>query len=112
MKRLRVALHFYDLDGKFELALDMYSEAIFCKVSKKQKAIYYCNRALVNLKLENNAIALFGNFYPKNLFNLFNFLFLPPSLSLNVLDAKDSIKCDETFAKAYFRRGQAYVALG
>lgn len=95
MKRLRVALHFYDLDGKFELALDMYSEAIFCKVSKKQKAIYYCNRALVNLKLENNAIALFGNFYPKN-----------------VLDAKDSIKCDETFAKAYFRRGQAYVALG
>lgn len=38
----------------------MYSEAIFCKVSKKKKAIYYCNRALVNLKLENYAIALFG----------------------------------------------------
>jgi hypothetical protein len=38
----------------------MYSEAIFCKVPKKKKAVYYCNRALVNLKLENYAIALFG----------------------------------------------------
>jgi hypothetical protein len=38
----------------------MYSEAIFCKVPKKQKAVYYCNRALVNIKLENYALALFG----------------------------------------------------
>ena len=38
----------------------MYSEAIFCKVPRKKKAIYYCNRSLVNLKLENYAIALFG----------------------------------------------------
>lgn len=63
----------------------MYSEAIFCKVSKKKKAVYYCNRALVNLKLENYAIALF--------------------------DSKDAIKCDETYVKAYYRRGTAYVAL-
>lgn len=42
--------------------MDMYSEAIFCKVPKKTKAIYYCNRALVNIKLENYAIALFGNY--------------------------------------------------
>jgi tetratricopeptide (TPR) repeat protein len=49
-----------NIDGKFEEALDMYSEAIFCKVPKKKKAIYYCNRALVNIKLENYAIALFG----------------------------------------------------
>jgi len=33
------------LDGKFEEALDMYSEAIHCKVPPKKKAIYYCNRA-------------------------------------------------------------------
>jgi hypothetical protein len=38
----------------------MYSEAIFCKVPKKQKAVYYANRAFVNIKLENYAIALFG----------------------------------------------------
>ena len=38
----------------------MYSEAIFCKVPKKNKAVYYANRAFVNIKLENYAIALFG----------------------------------------------------
>ena len=54
------------LAGNFEKALDMYSEAIFCKVAKKQKAIYYCNRALVNIKLENYAIALFGNWHRVN----------------------------------------------
>lgn len=48
------------VEGNFEKALDMYSEAIFCKVPKKQKAIYYSNRAFVNIKLENYAIALFG----------------------------------------------------
>lgn len=39
----------------------MYTEALFCKVPPKKKAIYYCNRALVNIKQENFAIALFGN---------------------------------------------------
>lgn len=47
------------LEGAFEKALDMYSEAIFCKVPKKTKAVYYSNRAFVNIKLENYAIALF-----------------------------------------------------
>jgi len=64
----------------------MYSEAIYCTVPPKKKAIYYCNRALVNIKLENYAIALF--------------------------DSKDSIKYDPTYVKAYYRRGSAYVALG
>ena len=48
------------LEGSFDKALDMYSEAIFCKVPKKQKAVYYSNRAFTNIKLENYAIALFG----------------------------------------------------
>jgi len=48
------------IEGSFEKAHDMYSEAIFCKVPKKQKAIYYSNRAFVNIKLENYAIALYG----------------------------------------------------
>lgn len=47
-------------EGHFDKALDMYSEAIFCRVSKKQKAVYYSNRAFTNIKLENYAIALFG----------------------------------------------------
>jgi hypothetical protein len=59
------------------LALDAYSEAIFCTVPGKYKAIYYCNRALVSIKTENYALALF--------------------------DAKDAIKCDPTYVKAYYR---------
>ena len=50
----------YSIAGNFDKALDMYSEAIFCKVPRKQKAVYYSNRAFVNIKLENYAIALFG----------------------------------------------------
>ena len=52
------------LEGKFDDALNMYSEAIYCDVPNEKKAIYYNNRALVNLKMENYAIALFGKFYP------------------------------------------------
>jgi len=74
------------IEGKLEQALEMYSEAIYCEVPPKKKAIYYCNRALVNLKCENNAIAMF--------------------------DAKDAIKCDPENVKGYYRRGMAYVALG
>ena len=50
----------YSIAGNFDKALDMYSEAIFCKVPRKQKAVYYSNRAFVNIKLENYAIALIG----------------------------------------------------
>lgn len=65
--------------SKFESAIEMYTEAVFCKVSNKQKAIYYCNRALANLKMENSAFALF--------------------------DASESIKLDPKNAKAFYRRG-------
>jgi len=73
------------LDCKFDQALDAYSEAIFCNVPPKKKAIYYCNRALVSIKTENYALALF--------------------------DAKDAIKCDDTYVKAYYRKGSAELAL-
>ena len=66
-------------------ALEAYSEAIFCNVPLKMKAIYYCNRALVSLKTENYALAMF--------------------------DAKDAVKCDETYSKAYYRLGSAHLAL-
>jgi len=54
-------------------------------VPPKKKAVYYCNRALVSIKTENFALALF--------------------------DAKDAIKCDETNVKAYYRQGSAHLAL-
>ena len=72
-------------DAKFDEAIEMYSEAIYCKVPNKKKAIYYSNRALVNLKLENYAVAMY--------------------------DAQEAIKHDPSFTKAYYRRGSAYVAL-
>ena len=51
----------------------------------KNKAVYYCNRALVSIKTENYALALF--------------------------DAKDALKCDEMYVKAYYRRGSAHLAM-
>jgi len=50
-----------------------------------KKAIYYCNRALVSIKTENYALALF--------------------------DAKDAIKQDPTNVKAYYRLGSANLAM-
>lgn len=73
------------LECKFDQALDAYSEAIFCNVPLKKKAIYYCNRALVSIKTENYALAVF--------------------------DAKDAVKCDASYAKAYYRLGSAQLAL-
>ncbi len=52
---------YISIEYKLEQALDCYSEAIYCKVPKKKKAIYYSNRAMINMKLENYALSLFGN---------------------------------------------------
>ena len=71
--------------GKMAAAIDAYSEAIFCNVPLNKKAIYYCNRSLVSIKLENYALALY--------------------------DANDAIKCDECYFKAYYRRGSAHLAM-
>lgn len=75
----------YFKNAKYDLALEAYSEAIFCNVPPKKRAIYYSNRALVNIRTENYGLALH--------------------------DANDAVKCDETFVKAYYRRGSAYLAL-
>lgn len=79
-------MSFYTAESKYDQALDAYSEAIFCNVPQKNKAIYYCNRALVSIRQENYALALY--------------------------DAKDAIKCDSTYVKAYYRQGSAHLALG
>lgn len=65
--------------------MEMYTEAIFCKVPADKKAVYYCNRALVHIKAENHSFALF--------------------------DACESIKLHKDYVKAYYRRAQAYVLL-
>lgn len=64
--------------ASFEKSIDMYTEAIFCKIPHTKKSVYYCNRALANLKLENYAVALF--------------------------DACESVKHDKTNVKGYYRR--------
>lgn len=51
----------------------------------KNKAIYYCNRALVHIKREDYALSLF--------------------------DANAAIKADDMYVKAYYRRGSAHLAL-
>jgi hypothetical protein len=33
-------------ENKFEQSVDMYSEAILCKISPGKKSVIYCNRAL------------------------------------------------------------------
>jgi serine/threonine-protein phosphatase 5 len=84
--RVRIILS-YDIfpDFAYEKSIDMYTEAIFCKISPIKKSIYFCNRALANLKLENYGVAL--------------------------LDACESVKHDKTNVKGYYRRAQAYYAL-
>lgn len=72
-------------NAQYDKALECYSEAIYCNVPATNKAIYYCNRALVSIRTENYALALF--------------------------DAKDAIKKDEMNVKAYYRRGSAHLAL-
>lgn len=64
--------------NQFEKSIDMYTEAIFCKIPPAKKSVYFCNRALANLKLENFAVALF--------------------------DACESVKHDKTNVKGYYRR--------
>lgn len=68
----------YFKSNSFEKSIDMYTESIFCKISPAKKSVYFCNRALANLKLENFAVALF--------------------------DACESVKHDKTNVKGYYRR--------
>ena len=72
-------------NNKFLEALDKYNEAIKLKVETKKNAVYYSNRAYVNLKLEN-----YGS---------------------TIEDANMAIKIDPEFTKAYFRRAEAYFLL-
>lgn len=82
-------------DGKFNEAHDAYSEAILLNSTGPQAAIYYSNRSMVNIKLENYGIAIMGKY-----------------TQLNILDADKALEIDPKFGKAYYRRGSSYLALG
>ena len=73
-------------NNKFLEALEKYNLAINVKVETKNNAIYYSNRAFVNLKLEN-----YGS---------------------TIEDANMALKIDPDFYKAYYRRASAYYNLG
>lgn len=80
------ALFLYlSIDSKFDDAIDQYTEAIYCKIPNDKKAVYYCNRSIAKLRLEDNTGALF--------------------------DAFECIKLDKTNVKGYYRKGQAYVSM-
>lgn len=68
--------------NKFLEALEKYTKAIDLKIETKKNAIYFSNRAMVNLKLEN-----YGS---------------------TIQDANDALKADPDYIKAYFRRATAY----
>ena len=77
--------HTIRIEFKYSESIEWYTEAIFCKIPNETKAIYYCNRSLANLRMENTSIAL--------------------------NDACECIKLDASNVKGYYRKGQAYVAL-
>lgn len=51
----------YFKQNKFQQACDKYTAAINLKIETKNNAIYYSNRAFMNLKLENTGLTIEGN---------------------------------------------------
>lgn len=70
-------------EGKFLSALSLYEESI--KLNPNM-AVYYANKAFAEIKLEQYGAA--------------------------IIDATRAIELDKTYAKGYYRRGSAYLALG
>jgi len=70
-------------DGKYEKAIDLYTQAIELN---SNNAIYYANRSFAYAKKEQYGAA--------------------------IEDASKSIELDKTYAKGYYRRGNAKIALG
>ena len=68
---------------KFQHAVDLYTKALELN---PEKAVYYANRSIDNLRMENFGYAL--------------------------NDASSAIECDKTYLKAYYRRAAAHMALG
>jgi serine/threonine-protein phosphatase 5 len=73
--------------NQLDLAIQEYTKALELNVPDKRKlAIYYANRAYANLKMENYGFA--------------------------ITDGEEAIKADPTYAKGYFRKASALLAIG
>lgn len=67
----------------YKAALELYDKAI---EKNPNNAVYYANRSIANLKMENTGYAL--------------------------IDSTHAIELDKAYTKAYYRRAAAYMALG
>ena len=76
--RFYLALDIFSAN-KFDDAIEQYTEAIFCKIPNEKKAVYYCNRSIARLRMEDYLGALF--------------------------DALECIKLDNKNVKGYYRKG-------
>lgn len=77
----------FPLENQLEEAVKEYTNAIELNIPDKRKmAIYYANRAFANLKMENYGFA--------------------------IADSEEAIKADPTYAKGYFRKASALLAIG
>jgi serine/threonine-protein phosphatase 5 len=73
--------------NQLELAVQEYTKAIELNIPDKRKiAIYYANRSHANLKMENYGFAM--------------------------TDGEEAIKADATYAKGYYRKASALMAVG
>lgn len=80
---LKAEANEYFKQEKFQQAVDLYSKALELNPNK---SVYYANRSIANLRLENFGYAL--------------------------TDASKAIECDKNYLKAYYRRAAAHMALG
>ena len=80
---LKVEANQHFKDEEYQQAADLYSAAIELNPNN---AVYYANRSIANLRLENFGYAL--------------------------TDASKAIECDSKYLKAYYRRAAAHMALG
>lgn len=70
-------------EQNYNAAIDLYTKAI---EKNPKNAVFYANRSISNLRLENFGYAL--------------------------SDASTAIKLDPTYVKAYYRRAAAHMSLG
>ncbi|KAL7747963.1 Palmitoyl-protein thioesterase 1 [Sorochytrium milnesiophthora] len=87
-------------DHHFELAIKKYDEAI--DVNPNVPA-YYTNRAFAYIKTEAFAFAVRLEFAPQML--------IPSGLTIPHRDAEKAVEIDPTYAKAYYRRAVAHMAM-
>lgn len=82
---LSIFLFFQLLEVNYDQAIDEYTKAIALKLNSPKSAVYYANRAFAHMKLENYGLA--------------------------IADCEDAIKLDPNYAKAYYRKADANIAL-